>query len=152
MGISSNSTIEAAEITAVAKKKVITFNFEEGGGVLTTGLKKQAAWFPVDTDGPTNWTVDAVVIMGLDNSETGSVTADIIVEDDIGTNGPPTTADSIVGAGTKPSITSAKYSRTTPSSWTTTTIARGSALMIELESVTTFTGLMVAVELTANEP
>lgn len=153
MPLTASSTAEVAEVIAVAAKKVITFNFYEGGGVLTTGLKEQVAWFPTDTAGPTNWTVNKVVLMSMiDGDGTGSVTVDIIVEDTIGSNGPPVVADSIVGAGTKPSITTAKYSENTPSSWTTTTIARGSAMMIEIESISTFTGLMVAIELTANEP
>lgn len=150
MPITAGNTAEAAEVIAVAKKKVLTFSLYEGGGVLSTGAKA-AMWFTDDAAGPATWTVDYWVLFGwLD--ETGSVTVDIWVEDTIATNGPPVNADSIVGAGTKPSISSAKFARSAPSSWTTTTIQDGSILVAEIESISTFTALGIALELTANEP
>lgn len=150
MTIGSGNTAEAAEVVAVAKKKTLTFSLYEGGGVLTTGAKA-ACWFTDDSAGPADWTIDNWALFGwLD--ETGSITVDIWVEDNISVNGPPTNADSIVGAGTKPSISSAKFARSSPASWTTTTIQDGSILVVEIESCSTFTALGIALELTANEP
>lgn len=150
MAISSGNTIEAAEVIAVAAKKVLNFSLYEGGGVLTTGAKG-GMWFTDDANGPADWTIDYWVLYGwLD--ETGSVTVDIWVEDNIGSNGPPTNADSIVGGGTKPSLSSAKFGRSAPASWSTTTIQDGSILVPEIESISTFTALGIALELTANEP
>jgi hypothetical protein len=84
--------------------------------------------------------------------ETGSVTVTFWIEDNIGSNGPPTIADEIVGTGTNPSISSAKFARSAPSGWDTVTIQPGSIVVPEIESISTFTALGIALELTANAP
>lgn len=116
------------------RKEIIRCTIDGGGTVLTTGAKTAY--------GSVAWpcTIDKVRLLA---DVSGSVTLDIWK--DSYANFPPVDADSMPGAGTKPSLSAAQKSELTVSGsgWTTTTLAEGDVLEFEVESATTVTKLVV---------
>ena len=90
------------------------------GGVISTGSKGYAM---ITTGG----TISHWYLSGK-NGEAGSITIDLKVG-----------GTSIVGAGTKPSTSSAQNNDAVPSGWTTTTLASGSRLEFNVDSATSCT-------------
>lgn len=144
MPIQSGSNIEAAEIIAVAAKGGFSFVVAEGGSVLTTGVKARIR-LPL---GPTDYTI---TLVALNAAPSGSVVLDFWYEADPETNGVPTVADTIT-ASDKPGLTSDDYIEKSSFTGWTLTLTAGGLLLINIDSVSIMTELMIAIDLTRNEP
>lgn len=118
--------IAASDLLAL--KFAVVFPFYEGGSVLTTGTKLYlGALFPVACE---------IVSHELVGNTTGSIVIDLWK--DLGTNYPPTNADSIT-ASAKPTLSSAQRATDSTLTGWGKTIAAGSWIVPEIESVSTLT-------------
>lgn len=126
-------------VTTPTIKRALTFVFDGGGSVITTGQKGVVRI-------PCNGTITKWTMVSSDASITsGSITVDLWY--DSYANYPPTNADSIV-ASSKPAISSAiKNEDSTLSGWTTS-LTEGGFMIAEIESVISFTHVTLFVELT----
>lgn len=116
--------------TSIIVTHSVTFVVDGAGGVLTSGTKN-----PIKI--PYGGTLTGWLIIG---KPSGSVTADIFRSAD-GAGLPVT---SIVGAGTKPSLSSAvENSSTSFTSWTSTTLTAKDNLAISLSGISTSTYVAV---------
>lgn len=101
---------------------------ENGGSVLATGIF-------CDIDIPFSGTVTGWVMLA---DQSGSCVIDLWKDEFA--NYPPTVADSMIGAGTKPNLSSAAASYNVPPlGWTTTALAGGQTLRVNIDSATTVT-------------
>ena len=101
----------------------ITFIIDGGGSAITTGSKGFIV-FPVAAT-IDQWTVIA--------DQGGSIVVDVKRST---YSGFPTTT-SIVGAGNKPTLSSAQKNQAAPASWTSTAIVAGDVLEFNVDSITT---------------
>lgn len=116
----------------------VSLDFYANGAALSAGHK---VGFVVDD----NVTLDGVSVFATAD-ETGSVEVDFW--SDVWANAPPTSADSIVGAGTKLTVSSAKKGQdNTMTSWTKS-FSGQRAWVVNLHSVSTFTRLTVSLRFT----
>jgi len=112
------------------------FIIDGGGAAPATGIKV----FGVVVDFPctvTGWTLLADIA--------GSVTVD--VWRDSYANHPPTVADSMVGAGTKPALAGTRKNQSTSPDWTSVAIAAGDVLIVNLDTCVTSTWLSLTLRL-----
>lgn len=125
-------------VGAAALPLTVNLDFQNGGAALAANQK---VGFIVDDD----VTLDEVSAFAP-KDETGSAVVDFWC--DTYANGPATVADTIVGAGTKLTISSAKKGQDTSlTSWTTS--FSGKRLWVaNLDSVSTFTQLTVSLRFT----
>jgi hypothetical protein len=115
----------------------LTFVIDGGGSVPATGVKLFGAVieFPCTVTG---WTVLSDLA--------GTCTFD--VWKDAYANHPPTVADSMVGAGTKPNIAGpSRKGQSYALDWTTTALAAGDVLFLNLDAVATCTWLSITLRL-----
>lgn len=126
-------------VTTPTIKRMLTFIFDGGGSVITTGEKASIRI-------PCNGTITKWTMVSMDPSVTsGSITVDLWY--DTYANYPPTNADSIV-ASAKPSISSAvKNEDSTLTGWSTS-VSEGAFVRAEVESVTSFLLVALFVEIT----
>lgn len=112
------------------------FNIGNGNIVVAVGLASRALVVDFNCN-VISWTFTSTNI-------TGSMSIDIIRK-----NGaiPVYPTDSIVGAGVKPNLSSAKYAKSVPSGWTSTTLAAGDVLQIFINSNTLITAATLTLEL-----
>ena len=112
----------------------IEFIIDGGGSVITTGTK---GYLEVPFACTVNqWTVLA--------DQSGSITLDVYSDTyaNYGTN------TSMVGAGTKPTISAATKGQSAPTSWTTTSIAAGNIIGFNVATVATVTRVTVSLKVT----
>lgn len=122
--------------SAAAGTRQLTFTFDGGGSVLTTGAKKVYVTVPVACTIVKNRVLADV---------SGSIVFDIWK--DTYTNFPPAVADTIT-ASAKPTLSSAiKSEDSTLTGWTTA-IAAGSVLEVNIDSVSTITKAILTLEVT----
>jgi len=123
----SGSNLHTGILTALGSGSGINLILNEGGNPLSTGIK---GVFVVPYNGEiTQYTMLA--------DQTGSIVIDLWK--DTYANYPPTDADSIAGAGTPPTISSAiKSQDSTLTSWTKT-FSAGDIFMVNIDSATTVT-------------
>lgn len=125
-GLNYDHSTHTISTTAQAQNHAITFVCDGAGSVLTTGTKN-----PVKI--PYGGTLTGWLLIG---SPSGSATVDIFRAAD-GAGLPVT---SIVGAGTKPALSTAvENSSTSFTSWTSTTLTAKDNLAISLSGVTSST-------------
>ncbi len=125
-GIAYDHTTHTISATAQTQGHSVTFVVDGAGGVLTTGTKN-----PIKI--PFGGTLTGWLLIG---KPSGSVTVDIFRAAD-GAGLPVT---SIIGAGTKPSLSSAvENSSTSFTSWTSTTLTAKDNLAISLSGISTAT-------------
>lgn len=122
-------------LTTAARTKTVGFLIDDGGSVISTGLK---GFISVPVAG----TITAVRLLSCD----ASITAGAIVVDvwkDTYANYPPTVADTITAAA-KPTITASntKAEDSTLTGWTTA-VAAGDILGFNVDSVTSLTRVLV---------
>lgn len=112
------------------------FNIGNGNIVVAVGLASRALVVDFNCN-VISWTFTSTNV-------TGSMSIDIIRK-----NGaiPVYPTDSIVGAGVKPNLSSAKYAKSAPSGWTSTTLAAGDVLQIFINSNTLITAATLTLEL-----
>jgi len=112
------------------------FNIGNGNIVVAVGLASRALVVDFNCN-IISWTFTSTNI-------TGSMSVDIIRK-----NGaiPVYPTDSIVGAGVKPNLSSAKYAKSAPSGWTSTALAAGDVLQIFINSNTLITAATLTLEL-----
>lgn len=109
------------------------FVIDGGGSAISTGIKG-------DLYVPDAFTITGVVMLA---DQSGSIVVDIW--NDTYANYPPTDADSLPGAGTPPTISSATKSKdTTLTSWDTS-VPADSTLRFNVDSATTVTRVTVAI-------
>lgn len=108
----------------------INFVIDGGGTTVTTGVKGYLLVPFACT--VTTWTALA--------DQSGSITIDIYNDSyaNFGTN------TSMVGAGTKPNVTTATKGQSAPASWTSTSIAAGSIVGFNVTAATTVTRVTIA--------
>lgn len=99
------------------------FAFDGGGSVLTTGSKGQIAI-------PYACTINSWYV--YNKSGAAGLTGSIVV--DVKRSG-----TSIIGAGNKPTMSSAQSATAAAASWTSVTVAAGDILEFNVDSVSTFT-------------
>ena len=107
----------------------VDFVIDGGGSTITTGVKGTLGPFPY---GATiqSWTLDA--------DQSGSITIDILRAN----NAHP--SSSIVGGGTKPTLSSAQFNGLqTPSGWTSTVLAVNDLLAFQVSTVATVTRVTI---------
>jgi len=123
----SSGTLATARLAATTNYRYVSFQFNNGGSTLATGLVNTT----VVLDGPA--ALVAVYLTSPD-STSGSATVDILRAN----AAVPTSGNSIVGGGgTKPSISSATYGKTTSfTGWTATTFVADDVISLNLTSVT----------------
>ncbi len=129
----------ATTLKTAAKTREIVFGITSSS-TLTTGVKDflQIAYDCTVT----NWT-----LLSVDAASTaGSIVIDIWK--DTYANYPPVVGDSMIGAGTKPSLSSANKNTAAPASWTTTTITAGDVLGFNIDSITTLTAVKLILTVT----
>ena len=139
--MSGGATITPAGIVTLVMPTAVTdagyrhlaFQFANGGSALTTGLSDTTAILY------TPGTIVAVYLTSPDSTN-GSATVDIVRSN----ASVPTSSNSIIGSGTKPSISSTTYGLdTTFTSWTSTNFSANDVIEINLTSVTTLKYLTV---------
>lgn len=115
--------------TGLAPASSVGQIIDGGGSVVTTGQKGQIyVPFPMTI---TNWWVMA--------DQSGSVTIDVLRAN----NAVP--SSSIVGAGTKPNLSSSQFTTAAPSSWTSTTLAANDFIVFNITgSPSTVTRVSIA--------
>jgi hypothetical protein len=121
----------------------ICFHFGDGTNVITTGEKKSARREVKRGGTITGWT-----ILSLDDTS-GAITVDVWM--DSYANYPPTVADTMVNAGTKPSIAASgtKNTSTTLTSWDTA-FSAGDVFSVNVDSVTSFKDVEICLDVTFN--
>jgi hypothetical protein len=131
---STGEVADAGHRHARATERVVyEFVIDGGGSAITTGVKG-------DLYVPDAFTVTGVVMLA---DQSGSIVVDIW--NDTYANYPPTDADSLPGAGTPPTISSATKSKdTTLTSWDTS-VPADSTLRFNVDSATTVTRVVVAI-------
>lgn len=108
----------------------IEYIIDGGGSTITTGLKGFLSIpFPCQI---VDWTLIA--------DQSGSVTVDLWAA----TNAIPNSGNSIVGTGTKPTLSSQQIATAGPSGWTTTSLFQTAVLGFDIASVATITRLNVS--------
>lgn len=115
----------------------LTFVIDGGGSVPATGVRLYGAVveFPCTVTG---WTVLSDLA--------GTCTID--VWKDAYADHPPTAADSMVGAGTKPNLAGpSRKGQSYALDWTTTALAAGDVLFLNLDAVTTCTWISITLRL-----
>ena len=112
----------------------IEFVIDGGGAAITTGIK---GYLEV----PFACTVNTWTLLA---DTSGSITVDVYSDTyaNYGTN------TSMVGAGTKPVISSATKAQSAPSSWTTTSIAAGNIVGFNVTAATTVTRVTISLKVT----
>lgn len=130
----SGKVADAAHRHARASERVVyEFVIDGGGATITTGIKG-------DLYCPDAFTIQGAVIAA---DQTGSIVVDIW--NDTRANFPPTDADSLPGAGTPPTLSSAVVARdTTLTSWDVT-VPADSFLRFNVDSATSVQRVTVAV-------
>jgi len=134
--IAANSAYVQANIAnTLANTRTVNFIIDGGGSELSTGSKGG-----VIIDRPFNidqWTLLA--------DQSGSVVVDVqtATYSDF-----PTNISSMVGGGTKPTLSTAQKNQSAPASWTSTTGASGNVVVFNVDSVTTVTRVTVSLKLT----
>lgn len=113
----------------------INFMIDGGGDVITTGIKG-------DIEVPIACTINQVTLVA---DQTGSIVIDIWK--DTYANFPPTVADTIT-ASAKPTISSAVKSQDSTLTGWTTSIAAGSVLRFNVDSVSTLTRVTLSLKVT----
>lgn len=110
----------------------IIFVIDGGGSAITTGVKGYV-------EVPFGCTVSQWTLLA---DQSGSVTIDVVSDaySSYGTN------TSMVGAGTKPSITTATKNQSAPASWTTTSITAGNIVGFNVTAATTVTRVTIALK------
>ena len=126
----SDSTIQVTS----AGVATITFVIDGGGSVITTGTK---GYIEV----PFACTVSQWTLLA---DTSGSITVDIYNDAyaNYGTN------TSMVGGGTKPTISASTKGQSAPSSWTTTAIAAGNIIGFNVATISTCTRVTIALKVT----
>jgi len=129
------TTAYADAIGTIANKAAITYVFDGGGSVLTTGIKG-------DLSIPFACTITGNRLLA---DQSGSIVVDIWK--DTYANYPPTVADTIT-ASAKPTITTATKSEDTTLTGWTTTIAAGDTLRFNIDSITTIQRAVLTLKVT----
>ena len=119
------------QLTANQRTGLIAYVIDGGGATITTGLK---GFLPI----PQACTITAARLLG---DTTGSIVVDIWKADF--DNYPPTDSDSITGSAEPEIETAAKSEDTALSGWTTS-IAAGDVLAFNVDSVSSFQRVTVA--------
>ena len=132
----AGSTGEVADVghrhARASERVLFEFVIDGGGSAISTGVKG-------DLYCPDAWTLQGAAVAA---DQSGSIVVD--VWNDTRANFPPTDADSLPGAGTPPTLSSATNSRdTTLTSWDTS-IPADSYLRFNVDSATTVTRVTVA--------
>lgn len=123
-GAASTATLAVAANVRTAS---ILYEIDGGGSVITTGIKAPGIYIPFAC------TITAVRLLG---DQFGSIVVDIWA--DTYANYPPTNADSIC-ASAKPTISAATKSEDTTLTGWTTSIAAGTVLRLNVDSISTLT-------------
>lgn len=135
----SNATVFLSALASDLSDAAVGYAIDGAGTVISTGVAglgfRAPFAFTINT-----WTLLA--------DQTGSITIDIWK--DSYANFPPTVADSMIGAGTKPALSSARANTASPSSWTTTSVAAGDVLFFNVDSCSTITSVSITLKVTRN--
>lgn len=121
--------------SADVMQDAIEFIIDGGGSAITTGVKG-------DIEIPYNCTITRATLLA---DQTGSIVVDIWK--DTYANFPPTNTDSIT-ASAKPTLSSASKAQDTTLTGWTTTLAAGSTLRFNVDSVSTVTRVTVSLKVT----
>jgi len=112
----------------------VTFGVDGAGSAISTGLKD---WVRVPYSG-------TIVLWELTAKESGSVVCDIYKSDYASA---PPASGSIVGAGTKPALSSAQRNKSTSPAFDTLTVSAGDYLRLNIDSASTVTKIKLILEI-----